>query len=68
MEILSEIFLLAVQSIATQKNLMLVSWRWYATMLFTPGMLSVVRICNSTQKEDSGNYAKEDVFEQSLVH
>jgi hypothetical protein len=52
-EILSEIFLLAVQGqVRDQWKLMLVCWRWYDTMLSTPGMHSEVRIHNSTQKED----------------
>jgi hypothetical protein len=52
-EILSEIFLLAVQGGGVyQNNLMLVCSRWYATMLSTSGMHFGVRIRNSTKKED----------------
>jgi hypothetical protein len=52
-EILSEIFLLAVEpGDEDQTNVMLVCWHWCATMLSIPGMHFVVRIRNSTREED----------------
>jgi hypothetical protein len=59
-EILSEIFLLVVESrtedppvgATDQENLMLVCRRWETIMLSTPGIRSEVWICESTEKED----------------
>ena len=51
-EILSEIFLLAVQGWPrSQKDLMLVCRRWHAIVLSTPGIPSQLTIRRGTQKE-----------------
>jgi hypothetical protein len=51
-EILSEVFLLAVQDWrSTETDLMLVCHRWYAIVLSTPGLTSRLHIRRSTTKE-----------------
>jgi len=51
-EILSEIFLLALQDRSYNPgDLALVCWRWHAIMLSTPGIYSQLQIQRATQKE-----------------